>query len=377
MLLDYDSFTAQVTIFLTGIIDSLSFHRTFPLLMKSKVLANTTFTIIAANSVLLLGSLILFHKAITPGLTYITGSVGADEQHKAISDIVGALFYALFVVPIYLLCYSTSMVGYQTLADEMYQSMKKDKSDTSIPRLKGLVDGTYATVAWLCLFVQLQLLNTVIPMLLRHLHSFLSVTIADVQVVAMATTSSALTPAPSATLTSKLVEIGLPYFKSFILLLVSQSITLTHVLGWVLMSVMYGWYAFDAHWITINVDPDTRFKILEKHWAYFLGKVHWHTHLSCPNVHHYVYTPPFPIIGISVTRVIYIYFIHSSDNSSDILEHSSPHSPPGFGFPYTLLVKHVSFFVGYGSYMALFPFCIMLGGISDYEKVGIHTSYQY
>ena len=57
-----------------------------------------------------------------------------------------------------------------------------------------------------------------------------------------------------------------------------------------------------------------------------------------------------------------------------------PHSNPrtllstpliGFGIPYTILVKNVSFFVGYGSYMALFPFCIMLGGISDYEKVGI------
>ena len=348
-MLDYDTFTAQITIFLTGILDSLCFQRTFPLLMKSKVLASTTFTIIAANSVLLLGSLILFHKAITPGLVYVNG---AGEQHKAISDIVSALFYALFVVPIYLLCYSTSMVGYQTLADEMYQLKKKDKTDTSIPRLKGLVDGTLATVAWLCLFVQLQLLNVVIPMLLRHVHSFLSVTIADAQVVAMATTSSALTPTPSTTITSKLVEFGLPYFKSFVLMLVSQSITLTHVLGWVLMSVMYGWYAFDAHWITANVDPDTRFKIIEKHWAYFLGNEKTHPRTSIHTLCYSTLTLP------------------------NVFEPSSP-PPSGFGFPYTLLVKHVSFFVGYGSYMALFPFCIMLGGISDYEKVGVHTFYQH
>ena len=57
----------------------------------------------------------------------------------------------------------------------------------------------------------------------------------------------------------------------------------------------------------------------------------------------------------------------------------TPLVPPyvGFGIPYTLLVKNVSFFVGYGSYMALFPFCIMLGGISDYEKVGISSSSYY
>ena len=133
------------------------------------------------------------------------------------------------------------------------------------------MDGTYATVAWLCLFVQLQLLNVIIPMLLRQLHSFLSVTIADAQVVAMASSSSGFFPSSNTTLTSKFVDIGLPYFKFMVLFLVSHSITLIYMMGWILMSVMYGWYAFDAHWITINVDPDTRFKILEKHWAYFLG----------------------------------------------------------------------------------------------------------
>ena len=125
--------TEQLTIFFSGVLDSLSFHRTFPLLIKSKVLAGTTFKVIAANSFLLLGSLLLFHKAITPGIAYMTQQSGSAG---AISDIITGLFYTLFVVPIYLLCYSTSMVGYQTLADEMYQSKKQDKTDTSIPRLK-------------------------------------------------------------------------------------------------------------------------------------------------------------------------------------------------------------------------------------------------
>jgi hypothetical protein len=56
------------------------------------------------------------------------------------------------------------------------------------------------------------------------------------------------------------------------------------------------------------VDPDSRFGIIEKHWCYFLG----------------------------------------------------------FGAPYTLLNKTTSLFVGYGLFLALFPFCIMLGGMSDY-----------
>jgi hypothetical protein len=39
----------------------------------------------------------------------------------------------------------------------------------------------------------------------------------------------------------------------------------------------------------------------------------------------------------------------------------------GFGAPYVLLVKSFSFFVGYGLFLSLFPFCILLGGISDYK----------
>ena len=71
---------------------------------------------------------------------------------------------------------------------------------------------------------------------------------------------------------------------------------------------MYGWYGFDPKWIASGMDPDERFGILERHWAYFMG----------------------------------------------------------FGFPYVMLMENTSFFVGYGTFLALFPFCIMLGSVSEY-----------
>jgi len=301
---------AQVTLFVTGFTDSLKVYRTFPLMATNTVLATTTFKIIGANTVLLLGSIVLFHKAITPGLAYLQGSMassvdllGEGQQQQAQSGVIVALFYALFVVPIYVLCYSSSMVWYQALADEMYQSRKRaDQADPSVPRLKGLVDGTYATVAWFCLFGQLQLLSIVVPMLLSHLHAFLSVVVVD------APAASSAASLPSAVL--RALEVGLPALKATLLTTVTNAAALSHALGWFLMSIMYGWYAFDNHWSTSGVDPDARFKIMEAHWAYFTG----------------------------------------------------------FGFPYTLLVKGTSFFVGYGGYLALFPFCIMLGGVSDYEE---------
>ena len=62
-------------------------------------------------------------------------------------------------------------------------------------------------------------------------------------------------------------------------------------------------------WIAANVDPDARCGLMERHWAYFVG----------------------------------------------------------FGSPYVLLLKSTSFFVGFGTFLALFPFCIMLGSLSSYS----------
>ena len=304
--MDMTSAIAQMSVFVAGFTDSLCIHRTFPQMATNAVLARTTFKIIGANTVLLLGSIVLFHKAITPGLAYLQSLLSSSSSSPPLpeSGIIAALFYALFVVPIYVLCYSTSMVWYQALADEMYQSRKKaDQVDSSIPRLKGLVDGSYATVAWFCLFGQLQLLSTVVPLLLSHLHAFLTVVVVDAPAIA---NSSATLPG----VVLRTLEVGLPALKATVLLTVSNAATLSHALCWFLMSIMYGWYAFDNHWSTGGVDPDARFKIMEQHWAYFTG----------------------------------------------------------FGLPYTLLVKGTSFFVGYGGYLALFPFCIMLGGVSDYEE---------
>jgi hypothetical protein len=39
----------------------------------------------------------------------------------------------------------------------------------------------------------------------------------------------------------------------------------------------------------------------------------------------------------------------------------------GFGFPYVILIKVTNFFIGYGLFLAAFPFMIILGGICDYK----------
>lgn len=263
--------------------------------MNNRDIAWLTFKIFGSNSLLLVGSVTLYNEAILPGLehlkkTIIVNDLGLENEY-GLSSIQRILFYALFVIPLYLMCYSCSVIWYQNLADGMH---KIKKVTTTTPLAKAVVNGTYSTVAWLCLFVQVQLLGTVIPLLLGNMLPYLSAP------------SSVTNSKDSGSSQSFLAQ--LQY--SSLTFIIWGSIVLSQGLGLFLLSIMYGWYGFDPHWIAANIDPDTRFAIIEKRWAYFLG----------------------------------------------------------FGAPYVVLIKVTSFFVGYGWFLALFPFCIMLGGTSDYTK---------
>ena len=85
---------------------------------------------------------------------------------------------------------------------------------------------------------------------------------------------------------------------------------LFRILGLVFGSVVYGWYGFDLVWIADGQQPEKRFTSVEEHWVYFFG----------------------------------------------------------FGLPYFLLSKCTSFFMGYGIYLMIYPFTIMLGAVSDFRQ---------
>lgn len=91
--------------------------------------------------------------------------------------------------------------------------------------------------------------------------------------------------------------------------LLRAAAALSQLAGLLMNACMYGWYGFDPFWIAGDVDPDQRLGIIEHHWAYFIG----------------------------------------------------------FGLPYVLLFKLLPFFAAYGLFLAMFPFCIMMGSVSDYK----------
>mmetsp|Transcript_7124 Transcript_7124/g.11947 ORF Transcript_7124/g.11947 Transcript_7124/m.11947 type:complete len:341 (-) Transcript_7124:2718-3740(-) len=99
------------------------------------------------------------------------------------------------------------------------------------------------------------------------------------------------------------------------LILFVQPLTLvaqgSRLFGFILGAIVYGWYGFDMDWIARGHDPEQRFRAVEEHWVYFCG----------------------------------------------------------FGLPYALLLRSTSFFLGYGLYLMLFPFTLMLGAVCDWERV--------
>lgn len=289
-MLSTDQVATQLNIFASGLLDSLSVHKTFQLLITNREIATIVSQIFGANIGLVLGSIYLYHNAILPGLAHLRNymvvkdSFVLDDTEEILSHFVGfsmqTLFYSFMVVPVYILCYSCSIFWYQNLADCM---KKLNKKISTPPLVKSVVDSTYATIAWVCVFTQLQLLKTVLPFLLLQLISLLN--------------------------RMELTENGsLSLLRTLIIYTITNSIILSKGVTLFLTSALYGWYSFDPHWISTNTDPDTRFGIIEKHWAYYVG----------------------------------------------------------FGVPYVVLFNTTGFFVGYGLFLALFPFSIILGCISDY-----------
>eukprot|EP01036_Dinobryon_divergens_P029117 gene29118-38178_t len=199
---------------------------------------------------------------------------------------------ALWLLPVCLICYGCSTVWYQELADCTYKYLKgNQKSSPS----KDAAYVIYGTLIWLFLYLQVQVLTAITPVVCGNLQPYTDLFFSRVE-------ESYNNSYPLFTWISSLLRLlSLHAVKllSFIL----------QFYGYLLMSLLYGWYAFDPQWIAANVDPDARCGLMERHWAYFVG----------------------------------------------------------FGSPYVLLLKSTSFFVGFGTFLALFPFCIMLGSLSSYS----------
>jgi hypothetical protein len=114
---------AIVNTFVVGVKDSLSFHKTIPVLVNCQPVAYFTGQVLAANILLLVGSVLIFNKGISPAIAYMTAGEHQGNFSMA-SHVAYAFYHANWIVPILILCYVVSMTWYQELADAAYRHLK-------------------------------------------------------------------------------------------------------------------------------------------------------------------------------------------------------------------------------------------------------------
>jgi len=275
-----------LTLFVEGVVDAVSVHRTFEVLVNCQPVAVTTGKILVCNLVVLLGSLCIYEYGITPAIaTLQPESVAFGDMGKFIFDFsLFALYYIWWVVPIFIFCYISSMSMYQDLGDAMYLHVKKLEQRVI---KKDPAESLFGLLVWIFMFVQMQLLTNLVPFLTPLLIS----------------SSESLLNASSTSCVPVLASVAHT-------LILTASVALQG-LGVLMMSLLYGWYGFDPQWIAVGLNPVKRFQILEARWPYYIG----------------------------------------------------------YGAPYVVMAKSCSFFWGYGLFLGLFPFCIMLALKSRAEQM--------
>lgn len=287
----------HASVFLIGFIDSLSLHKTFRILVNDSASARLTLQILATNGLLLLGSIYFYSRGVDPLMNYMKLVFYPDAIVENSASWI--LYQSLWLLPVCLLCYACSMAWYQDLADNTFRYLQRVPKSTSLTRSVGHV--LYGTLVWISAFMQVKILTLFMPVLCSQMAAAFELFFVGLISVTKANSNTLIL--------SSLFELAVNCVKYIFLLLLRLVSLSSYTLGLALLSVMYGWYGFDPKWISAGLDPDERFSILEKHWAYFMG----------------------------------------------------------FGFPYLLLMENTNFFTGYGVFLGLFPFCIMLGSVCNYS----------
>jgi hypothetical protein len=157
--LDWDAavnwLSIHANIFVAGVLDSLSFHRTLRILVNDMVSARLTAMILATNGVLLLGSIFLYSEAIEPLLGLMKNKFETEEPPS--DSYIWGLYQLLWLLPICALCYGCSTLWYQDLADNTYKYLQGVPKSSSLSKSVG--NALYGTLVWASAFIQVKLLT--------------------------------------------------------------------------------------------------------------------------------------------------------------------------------------------------------------------------
>jgi hypothetical protein len=253
-------------VYFTGLGDALSFHKCIPVLATNHDALIIVIKILAANLGLVVGSVYLFDQAIYPMVNFLTPitetieEIESDLAMKPNETFLWFVYKALWLFPICILCYVCSMAWYQELADKIIadQIKKGNVVTKEAPLLKSVGNTIYGILTWLFVYIQVQLLLTLLPSFFAFQEYILHLIFHDPVVTADVVQSTA------AGILKRVMH-------TFFLVIVRTINGIIQFIGLSLMSLLYAWYSFDPKWISQNKDPDQRFLLLEKYAIYFLG----------------------------------------------------------------------------------------------------------
>lgn len=292
------------SIYLYGVLDALSVHKTLPTLVNNTATVYIVLKIFGANVGLIIGSEMLFRKGIAPFVETVGDKVLDLRDSRQYSSLLYLIYQSLWLLPICVLCYVCCLSWYQELAD----AIEKKKSGKKPNPIASVQYAIYGFLTWLFAFLQVQLLTVFLPSLINSAWYVVDEILKD---PASSTSVPEILSFSEQALQIKLTLFSLKGFiHSALYLLLHLLKHLSLWSGFVLMAVLYAWYAFDPRWVSMGKSPNERFGLIEKYFFYFLG----------------------------------------------------------FGTPFVILNRATSFFIGFGSFLTVFPFCIILGSELNYSE---------
>jgi hypothetical protein len=245
-------------VFLQGILDSLSFHKTIPVLGDNAEAWYIVMKIFATNIGLVLGSKFLFERGITPLMQKLQSSVIEVTDIEPEHTTFYFLLQCLWLSPICLFFYGCCLRLYQQLADSIgkpsdhsYNLRSTDKkAKTKKVTPASFRNTTFALATWIFAFLQAESLTQVIPRMID---------------------------------TVKKIEVdyiirdyffSFPFKETLILVLDAVLIGMRYLSlagGLVLLALVHAWFAFAPTWNSTGLPARERFSILQKHILYFAG----------------------------------------------------------------------------------------------------------
>lgn len=215
---------------------------------------------------------------------------------------IWSFYHSLWIFPIWIICYVTSLGWCQSIAYNSYllQQNSSNLSTSSPNQLKqNFIQSIYTTLVWFLTYLQAVFFYKLFPLILNSFISFLQYSVFS----------------------------SLPSLIPTILLFPFRVVSLlSFVLGFVMTSILYGWYPYDMIWLSnLSSTPSPS-----------------STYSSSPAIHTSL------LQYYNRVELYWIYFF-------------------GFGIPFTLLFYNTSFFVGYGVYLMTFPLSIIVASVSQYQ----------